>query len=330
MVHTFSPANNHYGATVQLSSSADGVAFDSARGIMYAADGILNRIDKIGAVNRTLFGSVPGETPGWLATDTKSNYLFVGHYSSIDVLNDTTYARVEQIPDSHGFFGAAYDAKTGELWVANQDENITVYNVAANTSVATIFFNGSLVGYSPQSPYGPNVISGFRFDPQTNYMYVSAGWWDYSSDTGANQLSAINATTRTIVYNWTGAYFGGGMAVDPFHYRFYQINYDPAYGGSWVLAYDARNLSLLGAATIYNFTNNGFATGIGWAPSTRDLYVSGIYFASDLFKVDTSNMSVVATQQVGYYPNGANVYDPLTDRMWVPISAAGSIAIVYP
>lgn len=328
-VHTFNPAHNTYGPSVLTASSAGGVAYDSGHGVMYASDGILNRIDKVGAVNRTLFGTVPGETPGAVATDTASNRLFVGHYSSIDVLNDTTYARVAQISDTHGLFALAYDAATGDLWVANQDENVTVYNVATNTTVATIFFNGSLIGYSPQSPTGPNVVTGLAFDPRSNFVYVEVGWWDESSDTGAEQISAFNATTRSIALNWTGYWFGGGMIVDPIHQRLYQIEYDPAYGGSWVNAFNDRNLSLRGTATIYNWNSGSIAWGLGFASSTNDVYVSGQSLTGDLFQIDTANYSVAATLHTGYYP-AAIALDPATNRLWVSIVAAGAISILYP
>ncbi|MCI4319133.1 MAG: hypothetical protein L3K23_03240 [Thermoplasmata archaeon] len=328
MVHTYSPAHNRYGADVQLAASANGVAFDPANGVMYVSDGLRNAIYTVGAVNGTIFGTVPRETPGPIGFDPLTGHLFVGHGSTIDVLNGKTYGRVAQIADPHGVFALAFDSRSGNLWVANQDENVTVYRVATNTTVATVFFNGSLIGYSGQSPYGPNVITGFAFDPQTHSAFIEASWWDDSCDCGAEQVGAINASTFSIVRNWTGPWFGGALTVDPLHFRLYQLNYDPAYGGAWVNAFNARTLAALGSATIYPW-NSGYPGGLGWAPTTSDVYVSGTNGTNDLFKVNTSSYTVAATVHPGSNPAGV-VFDPLSNRLWVAVVATGAIAIVYP
>ena len=225
--------------SVPVGSGPVGLAYDSANGYVYVANGGSNNISVLNGTR--VVATVPAYNSPWGVTyDSQNGYVYVANWEGgsgpgvVTVINGTrdvaniSYSTV----NGAASMGITYDSSNGTVWVANDAGNGLGVTVIKGLKIVWNITN-------------PGYTSGIAYDPTHNYVYTSGRnsgttavmnasgtidtvsgstrpYWDiydpyrhevYVSDYGGNDLMVMNGTKVT--GNITAATSPMGVAVDP-------------------------------------------------------------------------------------------------------------------
>lgn len=311
---------NHSFATFD---APGGAMYNSFNRLMYVDDASRAILELRNASTGRLVATIPGVRTGAMTFNPRNGTVFVAEGTSIAVFNGTTNQRVETLSDPNGVAALAYDPRNGQLFDGSSNGTVVVYDVASNSTVATIALR------APNGTSGGG-INDVVYDPGSNRVYADASLtYDQYSDAYGN-LSAINPATDRITASTPIYTLMGAMAVDPIAGQLFVSINAPAYGASSVDAYNLTTLTFVASVPVNNALSN--LAGLAWAPSTGDMYATGYdYPIQDdaVYQVIASNDTLGTTLPVG---NGLGqpALDRVTGLLWIPDVNQGTFALVVP
>ena len=241
-------------------------------------------------------------------------------------------AVVTTIPVGSGPLGVAYDAATGQVFVANGgSSNVSVISDVTDTVVATI-----PVGFEPQA---------VAYDAETGQVFVTT--------IGYSNVSVISDRTDRVVATVQVGSYPDGAAYDAARDEVFVTNtastyvsvisgatdkvvakvpvgdfgpmgvtYDSAKAEVFVTNVEADNVSVINDTTdkvVANVPVGALPYGAAYDVASDQVFVTnyGCDPCSDNVSVISGTTDkVVATVKVGYGPNGV-AYDPATSQMFV-------------
>ncbi|HEV2166303.1 MAG TPA: PKD domain-containing protein [Thermoplasmata archaeon] len=233
---------------------------------------------------------------------------------------------------------AAYDNRTGKVFIANFDSN-TVSVIAASTDqivavvpvglgpvgeavapslgyvfvVDSLSHNVSVVSDSTNKVVASIPLPAYSdqaaFDPRTGDVFISAN--------ASNSVLAISATNFSIVANVPVGQDPSGIVYDSTHDDVYVAN-----------SY-SNNMSILSAGSMRVIATvpglNGPSV-VAYDPERGEVFV-GDQGTNYLQVVNDTNFTVVASISVGLTPTGL-AFDPLTGDIYSSLNAADEVRVV--
>jgi YVTN family beta-propeller protein len=207
-VSVISDTNDTVVTTVQVGSQPVGAAYDSAKGEVFVVDSGDDSVSVISdRYNQVVANIAVGASPDCIAYDPARGELFVGNElaSTVSVISDSTdtvvatVALPEVITPGQTInaipYAVAYDGARGEVFVANNDNTVSVISDSSDTVVATVtLLQGSF-------PYG------LAYDSAKGEVFVI----DMSADT----VFAISDTNDTVVATVEVGGLPNAVAYDP-------------------------------------------------------------------------------------------------------------------
>ncbi len=129
-------------------ASANDVAFDNATNELFLTDPTQNVVSVFSTVSDELVATVPVADPQGVAYDPGTGQAFVTSSvpypgsGSVAVISAATDRVVAQAEVGVGPIGIAYDARMGEMFVANSySNNVSVLNDTSDSVVASVTTN---------------------------------------------------------------------------------------------------------------------------------------------------------------------------------------------
>jgi YVTN family beta-propeller protein len=311
LIHVFDPAGQTYGATFQTYDAPSTTLYNSYNRQLYVMDRTANRLDILNASTGRLLSEIPGLVPGGLAFNPLNGSVFVSQGHSIDVFSGSTNRLTMVLHDSDVAGGLAYAPGHRDLYAADSNGNITVIDVASNSTVANIPFTGGFGGS----------ISGILYDASRDRVYADTSTTIDQYGDASWEIAAINASTHHITTSAIGTYLAGPMAVDPRNGELYVVFTDPSGASNgWINAFNLSTLAYLDSPGI------GGGTGIAWAATTGDIYVTN---GGSLTELVTATDTVGSSLLVSAAADGA-VFDSASRTVWVTSPESGTLSIVVP
>jgi DNA-binding beta-propeller fold protein YncE len=184
------------------------VAPTTGRVFVTDAHGISMLDARTGAVARTIPLAGAGFTP--LAIDARTGHGFavrahgnmfgrpIAGENTVSMLDTTSGALLRMVPDLHGPIAAAVDARTDQVFVANQDGTVVVLNGRSGAVVRTVTIS-------------PRVLAnGVAVDERTGRVFVTS----YDQGTFKGHVSMLDGRTGAVVVTRPAGMMGA-VAVAP-------------------------------------------------------------------------------------------------------------------
>ena len=187
-----------------------GAVYDAAKGEVFVTNVDSNNVSVISDATDTVVATVPvGSDPGWAAYDAAKGDVFVTNCGevcwtggsgsgNVSVINDTTDKVVAWIPVGSYPSGVAYDAATGQVFVANYgSDDVSVISFAPPAYTVTFTTNPTSCGSITLN--GTTYTDGQLVTvPEGNYTVSAAACTGYTlqnlSGTGSVSVSSGKAT----------------------------------------------------------------------------------------------------------------------------------------
>ncbi|HYK93522.1 MAG TPA: YncE family protein, partial [Thermoplasmata archaeon] len=201
-VSVISAATNASVGSIGVGYQPYGIAYDWATKELYVANGGSANVSVISGSNLSVITSIPvGGDPIGVAVDPASGQVFVANHGSnnVSILSDTSHKVVKAIATGTGPYGVALDNRTDTIYVTNNgSQNVSVINATTNTLVTSIGVGSpSWVTVTPE-------LEGIAYDPQTNLVWLGAGW----------AYAAVIDPTQQVVVGYAGT-DPSGVLYDP-------------------------------------------------------------------------------------------------------------------
>ena len=331
-------------AGLVVGTGPDGVAYDSANGLVYVPNGQSNNISLISGIS-VLGSTLPLSGPEGVAYDAGNGGLYVGYYSNgggmaifatelsvgtgQDHLAQPHLTPTGSIPVGGAPSASTYDPSDGDLYVANQ-----------NTNNVTVISGTTVVG---SIPVGTTPI-GIAFDGSSGDVYVA----NYDS----NNVSIISGTS--VVGKVGVGQYPSAVAFDPVSGDVYVANalsdnvsvisgasvvtsinvgtypdgiaYDVQDGEIYVANEGSANVTVISGATVMGAVNVGIEPyAVAYNPGNGGIYVTN--FGSNSVS-EIRGLAVAATLPVGDGPDGV-AYDPVTGAMIVADFSGHNLSVVF-
>jgi len=220
-------SNNSTAGRLYVDAPPWGLAYDAAKGELFASLPDLNEVAVVNDTTDSLVTEIPvGTSPYGIAYDPQLGELFVANAGSnnISVIDDTTNHVVADVPVGTQPGPVAFDPTSDEVFAVNQGtNNVSVIAGSADRVVGDID-----VGIAPD---------GAAYDPATSQLFVSNA--NYTCD----NVSVINARTDQVSGSVEVGYDPVGVVVDP------------ARGVVYVANWYSANLTVISTATDTAFAN---------------------------------------------------------------------------
>ncbi len=286
--------------SIPVGSGPIGLAYDSANGYVYVANGGSNNISVLSGTK--VIASVPAYNSPWgLAYDAADGYVYAANWGGgsgtwvVTVVNGTR--DVANMTYSTGGtmapMGVTYDSTNGTVWVANDAGNGFGVTVLKGLKIV---WNITI----------PSASSGIAFDPSHNYVYTS----DRSSTGTVDVMDASGTFDSFSVGGFAQAYWD---TYDPYHHQVYVSEY----GGNDLMVMN-------GTKVTGNVTAATSPMGVAVDP------VSGLLFVTQYGQASVNVVN--GTQSVGTIPVGTNpidaVYDPANGFIYVANRGSNNVSII--
>lgn len=276
------------------------MAFNPQQGLVYVTMDSTNLLTAISDANHTVWRQQPVRaSPQSVAYDPQSHEVFVGDDGNdVTVLNASTLAFVTNLTVGAAPWSMAYDAATGQVYVANQDDaSFSVIDGSTNTVLGTYG-----LGTDP---------NGTAIDPTGAWVYIANGRAD-----NITAIATSNFSDRRDLR------LGAGPTG---------IAYDGATGELVTTNFETNNLSFVdpGTGRINATVVNGVTpTGLAYDPDDGLSYVedsSGNYVVG-------LNVSTGAWTPRIPVPAGPSLlrYDPTHDSLWALSPPSGALVRIDP
>ena len=283
--------------SVPVGSGPVGLAYDSANGYVYVANGGSNNISVLSGTK--VVATVPAYNSPWGVTyDSQNGYVYVANWEGgsgpgvVTVINGTrdvaniSYSTV----NGAASMGITYDSSNGTVWVAND---------AGNGIGVTVLKGIKLVW----NITNPGYTSGIVYDPVHNYVYTS------SRSSGAVSLMDASGTFDSLP---------GGLQP-------YWDIYDSYHHQVYVSEYGSNDLMIMNGTKVTGNITAAYSP-MGVAVDT----VSGLLFVT---QYGLASVKVIdGTQSVETIPVGTNpidaVYDPGNGYVYVTNRGSNNVSII--
>lgn len=317
-IFTFSPVSHSFGSAFFLAGQPRQMLDNSFNGRVYVIDATLGRLDILNPTQGRILAHLPGVGPGGMTFNPLNGTVFLSQGNSIFVYNGTTNHRVAVLSDPHGARALAYDWSTGELYAADADGNISVFNAGANATVATIPVSGG---------WGA-VAQDVLYDPNSNRVYADPSTQTNQYGAAQANISVINPLTHKVIHTLQYPFLAGAMAIDPgYGHRLYVVGNDPSGAVAGTLrVFTTVPFAFLTSISVSKGSSPNLV-GVAYAGSNHDIYATSD--ANTLYKIYASNNTLAGSILVGATPLFP-MYDPITYTVWVPNGGGGSISVVVP
>lgn len=298
-------------ATVPVGKGPNGIAVDPGTRAVYVANTEDGSVSVIDGETRAVTSRIPvGNKPWSVAVDPSTNTIFVTHLfdNTVSVIDGSTRAVTATVAVGRLPVDVAVDPNTHLVYVPNaRDETLSVIDGTTSTVVATV-----RVGANPQ---------GVAVDPALNTFYVITERFAGGNQpaTGANLVSVIDASTRTVTHTIPAGTGPRGVAVDTREHVVYVANF----WESTVSMIDARPRAVVAAVPVQSISASG---ALAVDPGTRTAYVVNER-GDSVAVIDGSARAVSDTVPVGPGTRGVAV-DPGTHTVYVTNSDAGTVSVI--
>ncbi|MCI4330711.1 MAG: YncE family protein [Thermoplasmata archaeon] len=283
-------------AAVPLLVYPTGITYDAADGFLIVVNPGGDDIYLVNATTGQVAGTAPvGLRPQWTSYDPATRELWVVDQAGANItVLDSALHPVASVPTGISPTGIAYDAADGEMYVSdNLAGNVSVINATTHSVVTSVlikpFENLYSVGYDPHNHEvyvadlsGNNVTAilgttkvastrvgnapeSFAYDPRNHTEFVA--------NSGSGNVSVLNDTTNQIVATYADPY-AGFLSYDPTNNAVYSAgNFEGVVGAANASTYASLGTGL-------NTGTAQYPSGITYAPSTGDVYVTTQYAGS--------------------------------------------------
>ena len=280
--------------SVPVGSGPIGLAYDSANGYVYVANGGGNNVTVLNGTK--VVANVPcGPGPWGVVYDPQNGYVYTANWNGgstsqtvtvINGLKDVTNITVGSQP-----MGITYDSKNGTIWVAND---------GGGGGLSVI--RGTLVVWSLSNP---SLASGIAYDPSHDYAYSA------DRSTGGGTITNASGTFLT---------FPTGGSTQP-----YWVTDIPGRGEVYVSEYGGNTLEVLNGTRITgNITSVYSPMGLAYDPVSGYAYVTQYGRASVNVIVGTVSLGNIS---VGSNPIDA-LYDPANGLVYVTNRMSNNVSII--
>ncbi len=274
-------------STIPLSRGPYNVAYDSAKGEIFATQGTL--VSVISDASNSIVATIPvGTSATGIAYDAAKGEIFVSASNTdntVSVISDASNSVVATIPVGTDPVDIAYDSAKGEIFVTNiSSSTVSVISDASNSVVATI----------------PAVIAptGIAYDAAKGEIFVASY--------GSNSVVVISDATNTVVATIPVGKYPSGMT------------YDETKGEIFVTNYGANTVSVISDATntvVATIPVDITPSDIAYDSGKEKIFVTDSGSNTVSVISDATN-TVVATIPVGKDPSGIT-YDETKEEIFV-------------
>lgn len=305
-------------------------------------------------------GSGSGSAGNGIAYDGETGNLFVSSSDldswSVSVINGSTDAVSTVVPDSGRPLSLAYDARNGDLYVANwRGNNVTILDGRSDRIIGSVSLpSQNLIGGPVDILYDP--FNGFLavvesspaelvlLNGSTNEIVDENAFSVYNNLLAANPvtgnlyaatavgpsnsqfaLAVLNGTSLSTVSRLVMNGTPGAITYDPLSGQVFVASY-----GQGLPNYYNGTLTELNAAATEE--EGGIAVGLlpdglGVDSANGDLYVTD-YYSANISEVNATTFQVTASVPVASNP-GPIVYDPM-NRCLYTVHIEGLVSIFAP
>ena len=280
----------------------------------YVANGNNNTVSIVNTSSRSITGTITGTTsPYGVSFSPNGAYAYVVSYNNNEVylVNTSSKSITSTITGFHSPSGVSITPNGLYAYVAN-DGNSTVSVINTSTGQIESPITGTITGF--HAPYGVSIA------PNGAYAYAT----NFQNST----VSIVNTSSRSITGTITGFSSPYGVSIAPNGAYAYVTNgtllvnsgreYCFTYSGKCYIRYyyyEEPRIAVVSTSTgaitstfaipTSGLNVNHIFYGVSIAPNGAYAYVD--YYYNEIFKVNTTSKSVVATISHPNYPYGVSI-----------------------
>ncbi len=183
------PSNETVIATVPVGSSPTDLAYDPGTNEVFVTNTQDNSVSVISDATDLVVATIalPYFDPEGIVYDPNTDQIFVADYGSaelsvIDDQGSLANTVVANVPVGDAPWGIALDTATGQLLVANANDNTLGFVTVSSNVADDVMTSTTLVGFSP---------AGVTYDPNTDQIFVV--------DDGNNYVTVVSGSTQDVV-----------------------------------------------------------------------------------------------------------------------------------
>jgi YVTN family beta-propeller protein len=261
-------------------------------------------------------GTGTGSAGSDIVYDAANGHLFVSSSEwgswGMTVINGTTDTVVRNVSDSGRPFALAYDARNGDIYLANGvGDNVTVYDGATGALEASI-------ALPPQAVYGGPLQ--IVYDPFNGFLDVV--------QSAPEGLVLIDGSTNQVVTTVNFSVSDGVIAANSINGELYAASAGEPYTNFYLVALNGST-----GTELSSYVLNGTPEAITFDEGNGHVYVVawqagiGEYENATVTEMNDAVTGVEATLQDGLLPD-AIAYDSSNENLYLTNYYAASVSIV--
>lgn len=231
-----------------------------------------------------------------------------GKSGNVLVINPVSNTVSKEINIGTTVFGEVLVPDKNQVFVAGEDNHVTVINCSTDTIFRNITMSSSYVSgdYNPPSPF--------------LLAYSAATGVVYATMYGRGTVSLISPVNYSVFGNISVGSTPRGIVYDPVNYDLYVSNSDT------ISVINTTSNTLV--ATIGNLGKYGEPAYFSFDPDTNQIYVDGQGYGN-VWAINGSDNKIVADLSVGLIPMGVT-YIPSNKEVMLVNEEPGTVSIIKP